>query len=100
MKKRLIHVAPLQLGITLGILYAILAIIILIPVFLLISLAGVVGAAQTGTALPAVFSGVFLIFLPVIYGVLGFIVGVIMAFIYNLVAKWTGGVEFTTQEVQ
>lgn len=40
-----------------------------------------------------------MVFLPIIYAVVGFIGGVIAAFIYNLVAKWTGGVEFTTEEV-
>jgi membrane protease YdiL (CAAX protease family) len=65
------------------------------------SLAGAAGAARGGgQAIPAIFSGVFVIFLPIIYAVVGFIGGVIAGFIYNLVAKWTGGVEFTTEEVQ
>ena len=33
------------------------------------------------------------IFAPIIYAVMGFIIGVIGAFIYNLVAKWVGGIE-------
>ncbi|MBC5829419.1 MAG: DUF3566 domain-containing protein [Candidatus Eremiobacteraeota bacterium] len=36
-----------------------------------------------------------LIFLPIVYAVLGFIGGMITAFLYNLVARWTGGVEVT-----
>jgi hypothetical protein len=61
--------------------------------------AGVATAAKTvPQRLPAIFSGVFLIFLPIIYAVIGFIGGVITALIYNLVAKWTGGIEFTTEE--
>jgi hypothetical protein len=101
MKKRLAHVSPLQLGITLGLIYAIISLVIIVPIFLLISLIGVTGAARPGgAALPAIFSGIFLLFLPIIYGVLGFIGGVIMAFVYNLTAKWTGGIEFTTEEVQ
>jgi hypothetical protein len=50
------------------------------------------GQARVGTAS-------FLIFLPIIYGVVGFIGGVIAALIYNLVAKGIGGIEFTTEEV-
>ena len=100
MKKRLAHVDPLKLGITLGIIYAIVSLVIMVPIFFLISLAGAASTARTGAAMPAIFSGVFLIFLPIIYGVVGFIGGVIMAFVYNLTAKWTGGVEFTTEEVQ
>jgi hypothetical protein len=101
MKKRLANVNPLKLGITLGVIYGIVSLIIVVPLFLLMSLVGAASAAKgNGQALPALFSGVFIIFLPVIYAVLGFIGGVIMAFVYNLVAKWTGGVEFTTEEVQ
>jgi hypothetical protein len=100
MKRRLTNVSPLKLGITLGVIYGILSLIIVVPLFLIISLVGAATAAKGGgQALPALFSGVFIIFLPIIYAVLGFIAGVIMAFVYNLVAKWTGGVEFTTEEV-
>jgi Transmembrane domain of unknown function (DUF3566) len=34
-----------------------------------------------------------IIVLPIFYGVLGFIGGLIYAALYNLVAKWTGGLE-------
>ena len=87
MKKRLTYVAPLQLGIVFGILYGAISLII-VPFILIISLSHGGGARA-----------LLLIFLPVIYAVMGFIGGVISAFVYNLVAKWTGGVEFTTQEV-
>jgi Transmembrane domain of unknown function (DUF3566) len=100
-KKRLAHVDPLKLGITLGIVYGIISLVVIVPLFLIVSIAGVATAARTsGQAFPAIFSGVFLIFMPIIYVVIGFIGGVIAAFIYNLVAKWTGGIEFTTQEIQ
>ena len=98
MKRRLTNVNPLKLGITLAVIYGVMSLIIAVPVFLFMSLAGAVGARTGAQALPVVFSGVFVIFLPVLYAVLGFIGGVIAAFIYNLVAKWTGGIEFTTEE--
>ena len=45
--------------------------------------------------------GFFMIILgPIIYGVLGFIAGVLCAWVYNLVAKLTGGLEFTVEDVQ
>jgi hypothetical protein len=36
-----------------------------------------------------------LIFFPILGIIAGFIEGVIAAFIYNLVARWTGGFQFT-----
>jgi hypothetical protein len=100
MKKRLTNVNPVKLGITLGIIYGIMSLIFIIPFFLIVSAVGAAGAKNGAQTLPVFFTGAFMIFLPIIYAVLGFIGGVIVAFIYNLVAKWTGGVEFTTEEVQ
>jgi hypothetical protein len=34
---------------------------------------------------------------PVFYGVLGFIFGTLGAFLYNLIAKWMGGIEVQLQ---
>jgi hypothetical protein len=100
MKRRLTNVNPLKLGITLAVIYGIMSLVFMIPIFLIMSLVGAASARTGPQALPAIFSGVFVIFLPIIYAVLGFIGGVIAAFIYNLVAKWTGGVEFITEGVQ
>jgi hypothetical protein len=35
----------------------------------------------------------FGIMMPVVYGVIGFVFGVIGAAIYNLIASWIGGIE-------
>jgi hypothetical protein len=35
----------------------------------------------------------FAIFAPVFYGVIGFVFGAIGAFLYNIMAKWLGGIE-------
>jgi len=39
-----------------------------------------------------------LIILPIAYGIMFFIVGIIGAWIYNLVAKWVGGLEIHLRE--
>ena len=95
MTKRLTHVAPLQLGIVLATLYGIIS-LIFVPFILLISIFG--AKAQGGAG---AFAGgiVFIIFIPLIYAAMGFIGGVISGAIYNLVAKWSGGIEFTTTDV-
>ncbi|TLY49622.1 MAG: hypothetical protein E6K53_13135 [Gammaproteobacteria bacterium] len=38
-----------------------------------------------------------LIFLPIMYGIFGFIAGVISAFLYNLIAGVVGGIEIETE---
>jgi hypothetical protein len=86
MKKRLASISPLQLGIVLGVLYGAISLII-VPFLLLGAIFGHAG-----------FGIIFAIFFPVIYAVAGFIGGVITAFVYNLVAQWTGGIEFTTTD--
>lgn len=77
----------------LGVLYGLLG-LIFVPVLLLMA----VFASRTGA--PAAFGGVFLaILFPVLYAVAGFVGGIIAAAIYNLVAKWTGGLEFEVRDV-
>lgn len=81
----------------LGVLYACMGLIFL-PFF---ALAGVVGAfAQQGqhssSAPAALTAGMmfgFGILMPIIYGVMGFVGGIIMAAIYNVIAGWIGGFE-------
>jgi hypothetical protein len=89
MKKQLTYVAPLKAGIILGIVYGILS-LIFIPFFLLLAVFG----SKSGGPFPAIFGMGFAIAMPFIYAVLGFIFGVILAALYNLAAKWTGGLEF------
>ena len=60
-------------------------------VVLLAVIGSMVGSRQH--PLGPVFSIVFAILMPVIYAAMGFVMGAIGAFVYNLVAKWIGGVE-------
>jgi Transmembrane domain of unknown function (DUF3566) len=100
MKRRIKRIEPLQAGKMLGILYACMGLIFL-PFF---ALFGVLGAfaqhaqqtqsvAGPAAALVAGMMVGFGIFMPVMYGVMGFIFGILMAVIYNLVARWIGGIE-------
>ena len=87
MKKRITHVSPLQQGIVLAVMYGLLS-LIAVP-FIIIGMLLNHGG----------FGAIFAIFLPIVYAIAGFIVGVITAFIYNLVACWTGGIELTLTDV-
>jgi len=73
----------------LGALYGLFSLIV-VPIFILVSIMSPKGSGV------GIF---FIILLPILYAVLGFIGGVISAAIYNLVAGWIGGIEFTTAEV-
>lgn len=104
-KKILTRIGPLKLGIMMGATYALMS-LIFIPFLLLATL--IPALAQTHNAnasgsaaqnaLPFLFSGIFIVIFPVIYGVMGFIAGVIMAAVYNLVARFVGGIEVTVQD--
>ena len=87
-KRRLTRVVPLRAGIVLGIFYGICGLIA--ASFLLVAtLAGREGAILGVT---------FAVMLPIFYAVAGFIGCVIAAALYNLVAKWTGGLEFEVSD--
>lgn len=52
-------------------------------------------AQQSGQDLGFLSSGgwILVLILPIAYGIMGFVMGAIGAFIYNLVAKMVGGIE-------
>jgi Transmembrane domain of unknown function (DUF3566) len=100
MKRRIKRISPLQAGKMMGILYACMGLIFL-PIFLVAAMAGAfaqhIQGAQGASAAPAAaVAGIMFgmgLFMPVIYGVMGFVFGIIGAAIYNLVARWIGGIE-------
>ena len=99
MKKRLSRVSPLQLGIVLAVFHGLFSLIIFVPMGFFFGFRAAVNPTLTSPGLPGMaFGGVMMFFLPVLYAVMGFVFGVIAAAVYNLVAKITGGVEFTFQD--
>ncbi len=101
-KKRILSISVVQAGLVVGGLYAGLALIF--SVFLLIfGLIAVMAGAGSSDAAAALGGGVGMIvmavIIPFLYGALGFILGAIMALIYNLIAKVTGGIEMTVVDV-
>ena len=95
MTRRLKRIAPLQLGKLLGVFYA-LSTLLFVPFILLFSALGsAVPQMEGGSAVPGILGmGVGLvIMIPIMYGVMGFIFGVVGAFFYNIVAGWVGGIE-------
>ena len=73
-----------------GLLYFCLG-LILAPFFLLIGLMG--SALGQRSPIAGLFGVGFAVLLPFLYGIFGFIAGLIWALLYNLFARWVGGIE-------
>ena len=87
------RIAPLPAGKLVGSLYAVLGLLIgaLISV---IAMAGGMAAAESNLGPLSILFGVgAIIILPIFYGCLGAIMTMLVAVIYNTVAKVVGGIE-------
>jgi hypothetical protein len=83
----------LSVGKILGVLYAILGLIVG-AMFSAIGLLAVVSSSSQGAGIVGLLFGVgAIIFFPILYGIMGFIFGLVMAFFYNLIASRIGGIE-------
>jgi hypothetical protein len=89
MRKRISRIAPIQLGKVAAIFYGLFSILFVA----IMAVASMFGPSQGRMPFW------LLIALPVIYIILGFIFMAVGALIYNLVARWVGGIEFTTEEI-
>eukprot|EP00903_Cladosiphon_okamuranus_P004069 g4067.t1 len=100
-KKRILSVSVVQAGLVLGGLYGLISVIISVFLLLFGLIAALVGAGA-GDATAAVGGAVGMIviavIIPFIYGAMGFVCGIIVAAVYNLIAKMTGGIEVTVVE--
>ena len=82
-------------GITLG-LFGLLAGIVMMIISLIAS--AFMGSMGNNTAGIGIGLGMAII-IPLLYGAIGFIGGAIGAFIYNLAAKWVGGLEIDLEKL-
>lgn len=88
--KRLKKVDPLSAGMIQGIIMA--AVGLLYVPFGLILMFGGFASKNSDSMGVGIGAGLgIMLFAPIIYGILGFIGGIIGAFIYNVAAKFTGG---------
>ncbi len=90
------RIGVLSLAKIMGIIYAAIGLIIGFIVSFVALIGSVVGSRLTDS--PEPFVGLFLgvgaiIIFPIMYGLLGFIGGVIVSAVYNLVARLIGGLE-------
>ncbi|MEX0899834.1 MAG: hypothetical protein WD081_03995 [Gammaproteobacteria bacterium] len=87
MKKRITRLPPHRNGVMAGVLFATSAVLVLMPVFLLMAIAG--GDETFPLWLVLVF--------PVFYLVMGYIWTALSCWIYNLLAPHVGGFEYEAE---
>jgi hypothetical protein len=93
--RRIKRISPLQLGKIMALGYGIMG-LLFCPIFLVASLFAPHPQNLQGAGVFA-FGTAFALLMPVFYGVMGFILGVVSASVYNLIAKWIGGVEVVVE---
>lgn len=97
------NIGVLSCGKVLGALYALLGLLIGLPIafFSLIGAIVSTGSPQSGSE-GLIFGTLFgvgaVIFLPIFYGILGFVGGIISALLYNLIARLVGGIELEIEQ--
>ncbi|MBV9468060.1 MAG: hypothetical protein JO316_17195 [Abitibacteriaceae bacterium] len=89
MKQQITHISVQQAGKLCGLIYFFLTCLI-VPVGVVSLLAG--GKDR--------IMGLIFLFAPLMYGTAGYLMGLFMAFIYNLVARHFGGLEYTVHIVE
>ena len=85
MKQQISRLSPHQNGKVIGVLWALVSLIIVVPVFLISS---AFGAGDKGVPLWAIFIA------PVFYLIVTYIATVIGCALYNVVVPMTGGIEY------
>ncbi len=99
MIKRLKRIAPVKFGIVLGIIYGLIS-LVFVPFILLGSVASLFASTQQNSTHQGFATGlglVFCLFIPVLYTVMGGLLGMLMAWLYNVAAGWVGGIEFEVE---
>ena len=95
MKLTLQRIAPLQAGKIFGALYGLLSLLFIPMMILFMGAAALAGGKPVG---PPMFVAVgMMVLAPLFYALMGFITGLIGAWVYNLLAGWMGGFELEFQ---
>ncbi len=108
-KLRIWKLGPLSVGKIYAVMMFVMSLLIAIPYGLFIIIFSLIGGAsagsQDGMAGLAVGGGgivvgiIVLIAIPIFYAVIGFIAGIIGAFIYNIFAGIVGGIEIEVENI-
>ena len=96
--RKLTRIGVMSAGTTLAALYAILGVVYALVYVLIIAVFGAFFGASGGSASGLAAMGIGAVFLlvafPIIFAIMGFIGGALIALVYNFVVKYTGGIAF------
>jgi hypothetical protein len=89
------RIGPLSCGKTLGVLYGLAGLVFgaLFSVFTVVGSAIGMASGTEGAGFGALFGIGAVVLFPLLYGCLGFLGGILVAFLYNLTAGFSGGIE-------
>ena len=93
MNKQLKSIAPARAGMVLGIVYGFVG-----ALFVPLSLLAETFGRKRGESWDIGFNFIIILF-PILYAAVGFISGILGALVYNVAAKWTGGLEFEVHDL-
>jgi hypothetical protein len=88
------RVGPFSCAKVSAVLYGLIGLI----VGALFSLIAVVGSAVGDSSMGFLFGAGAIILLPLFYGALGFVSGALMAWLYNVIVGWIGGIEIEFEQ--
>lgn len=90
MKKQIKSISILQTSKVIALFYVLIS--------LIYSFIGVLMVAFGSGPIKAM--GAIYIFMPLLMGIIGFLMMLLCCWLYNVVAKWVGGIEFTVEEIE
>lgn len=93
--KRIKSFGVIQTAKVVGIIYFLLGFVVLIPLWLVLTAMGPLMRESDTPFMP--LTGTLLIMIPIFYGMLGFVITAVGCLIYNLIARWTGGIELEVE---
>jgi hypothetical protein len=88
---------PISVGKVAGVLYAVMGLVVGFIVSLVAMIGGLAGDSGIGALTGGMVGIGAIVVLPVFYGVLGLVVAVIAAWLYNLAAGFVGGIQIDVQ---
>jgi hypothetical protein len=91
------RIGPLSTAKVAGVLYAGLGLLFGAIFSLMAMLGGMATDEAGGAAFGAIFGVGAIIFFPLLYGAMGFVMAALMAWLFNIAAGIAGGVEVDTQ---